>query len=107
MPIQTNSRLRKSDFMQRRQKTPIRSCVGCREPSEKGSLIRVVRATDGSVRVDPTGKFPGRGAYVCGKKDCLKVAIKHKKLSKALRCEIPASIAEQLESYVVEDDAEK
>lgn len=70
-------------------------------------MVRIVRGTDGAVRVDPSGKLPGRGAYLCGKKDCLKLAIKHKKLSKALRCEIPASVAEQLESYVVEDDAEK
>jgi len=75
--------------------------------SDKGKLIRIVRSSDGEVRVDSTGKAPGRGAYLCGKKDCLKQAIKHKKLGRALRCEIPASVAEELETYVVEDDAEK
>jgi len=93
--------------MDGRRKTPIRSCVGCREPSEKSALIRIVRVSDGEVRLDPTGKVSGRGAYLCGKKDCLKLAIKHKKLGRALRCEIPASIAAELETYVVEDDAEK
>ena len=87
--------------------SPIRSCVGCREPSDKKKLIRIVRTPDGEVRLDPTGKVAGRGAYLCGKKDCLRLAVKHKKLGRALRCEIPASVAEQLETLVVENDAEK
>jgi uncharacterized protein len=93
--------------MEGRPKVPIRSCVGCREPSGKKTLIRIVRTANGDVRVDPSGKMPGRGAYLCGKKDCLKQAIKHKKLGRALRCEIPASIATELETLVVENDAEK
>lgn len=87
--------------------SPIRTCVGCREPSDKKRLIRIVRTPDGEVTLDPTGKLAGRGAYLCGKKDCLQIAFKHKKLGRALRCEIPASVAEQLETVAVEDDAEK
>lgn len=97
----------KSNVMEGRRKAPIRTCVGCRESSDKIALLRIVRTTDGEVRIDPTGKMAGRGAYLCGKKDCLSLAIKHKKLSKALRCEIPASVAEELEIIMVEDDAEK
>lgn len=85
---------------------PIRTCVGCRETSDKKALLRVVRMADGEVRLDPSGKLPGRGAYLCGKKDCLKLAIKHKKISRALRCELPASVAVELENSVVRDDAE-
>lgn len=69
-------------------------------------MLRIVRTTDGEVRVDTTGKLPGRGAYLCGKKDCLKVAIKHKKLGRALRCEIPAGVADQLETLLGKNDAE-
>jgi len=93
--------------MNGRRKIPIRTCVGCRESSEKKALVRIVRTPCGEVRLDPTGKMPGRGAYLCGKKDCLKQVIKHKKLSRALRCELPASVAAELETCVVEDDAEK
>ena len=95
-----NSKLSTANF-------PIRTCVGCREPFNKKALVRIVRATNGEVRVDATGKMPGRGAYLCGKKDCLKLAIKHKKLGRALRCEIPANVVEQLDILVVEIDAEK
>ncbi len=93
--------------MQDRRKTPIRCCVGCRVLSDKALLIRVVRTANGDVHVDPSGKAEGRGAYLCGKKDCLKLAIKHKKLGRALRCDIPESVAIDLETYMVKDDAEK
>ncbi len=54
--------------MDHTRKTPIRTCVSCRSSSEKKQLIRMVRTADGDVRVDPTGKMPGRGAYLCGAK---------------------------------------
>ena len=44
------------------KKIPQRMCVGCREMKPKAELIRVVRAPDGSVTLDPVGKKPGRGA---------------------------------------------
>ena len=47
------------------KKTPMRMCVGCREMKPKRELIRVVRSPDGAVSLDPVGKKPGRGAYVC------------------------------------------
>lgn len=65
--------------------------------SDKGALLRVTRTTQGKVLVDTTGKLPGRGAYLCGKKKCLETAIKHRKLSRALRCEIPEEIVSQLQ----------
>ncbi len=47
------------------KKTPMRMCVGCREMKPKTELIRVVRSPEGAVSLDPTGKKPGRGAYLC------------------------------------------
>lgn len=90
--------------MTNQRKTPIRTCVGCRTASDKKSLTRIVRTSDGEVRVDPTGKLPGRGAYLCGAKECLASAIKHGKLGRALGCEIPGSAIADLEILVVEDD---
>ena len=42
-----------------------RSCIGCGKQAGKASLLRVVRTSSGSVAFDPTGRAPGRGAYVC------------------------------------------
>lgn len=88
-------------------KVPIRTCVSCRQSADKKRLIRVVRCADGAVRIDPSGKQPGRGAYLCGEKDCLKLAIKHKKLGRALRCEIPESLPRELEDIMGNDDAQQ
>ncbi|MBQ6526985.1 MAG: YlxR family protein, partial [Clostridia bacterium] len=49
----------------KQKKIPMRMCVGCREMKPKKELMRVVRGPDGTVSLDPTGKKPGRGAYVC------------------------------------------
>ena len=35
------------------KKIPMRMCVGCRESKPKRELIRVVRAPDGTVSMDP------------------------------------------------------
>jgi predicted RNA-binding protein YlxR (DUF448 family) len=62
----------------------------------KRDLIRVVRTPDGQVLVDRTGKKSGRGAYVCPSVECLSLAVKGKRLQKALEQEIPAEVLEQL-----------
>jgi predicted RNA-binding protein YlxR (DUF448 family) len=33
-------------------------------------MTRVVRGADGSIAVDPSGKAPGRGTYVCDQAAC-------------------------------------
>ncbi|GAB5602523.1 YlxR family protein [Thermus sp. FJN-A] len=43
---------------------PIRMCVACRKRRPKGELLRILLTSDG-FQIDPTGKLPGRGAYVC------------------------------------------
>ncbi len=43
---------------------PIRQCIACRERRPKRELLRVVLTEAGPV-LDPTGRKPGRGAYVC------------------------------------------
>ena len=85
------------------RKTPIRTCVSCRTSSEKKSLVRIVRTSEGEVRIDPTGKAPGRGAYLCGAKECVALAVKANKLGRALRCEIPERFRAELESLAAED----
>ena len=86
------------------RRTPIRSCVSCRMATGKASLIRVVRTPSGEVRLDPTGKAAGRGAYVCGTKECLALAIKRNKLGRALRCEMPERVVTELQNLTVRDN---
>lgn len=73
-----------------------RTCVGCGEESPKRTLLRVVRAPDGNVRYDPTGRANGRGAYVCASLSCVEAAKKKKSLSRALKAEVPESVYDEL-----------
>lgn len=85
-----------------KKKVPIRTCLGCGEPKEKKSLIRVVRSPEGELSVDITGKKSGRGAYICPNPECLKKAKKAKRLEKAFECQIPDEVWQKLESQMEE-----
>ena len=78
------------------KKIPMRMCVGCRESKPKRELIRVVRAPDGTVSMDPGGKKPGRGAYLCPDAACLAKAKKKKALERCFEQPVPAEVYDAL-----------
>ena len=78
------------------RKIPLRMCVGCREMKPKKELLRVVRSPEGEVSLDPTGKKPGRGAYVCYSAECLKKALKQRQLDRALDAHLDDAANQQL-----------
>jgi hypothetical protein len=51
----------------------------------KRQLVRLVRAADGQVKIDPTGKAAGRGAYLHNRRACWEAALTRKELDRALR----------------------
>lgn len=79
------------------KKIPHRQCMGCRERRPKRELIRVVRCTDGEVRLDFGGKMNGRGAYICPNAECLKKVRKSKGLDRSLEVTIPEEVYQRLE----------
>ena len=79
------------------KKIPMRQCLGCREMKPKGELIRVVRCTDGEVRLDFGGKMNGRGAYICPDSECLKKVRKSRALDRSLEVPIPEEVYDRLE----------
>ena len=64
---------------------PQRTCIGCREVQAKRQLVRVVRQADGHIRIDPSGKAPGRGAYVHTLATCWQQALNGGRLTHALK----------------------
>lgn len=82
------------------KKIPMRMCVGCSEMKPKTELIRVVRSPEGDVSLDSTGKKSGRGAYICSDRDCLKKAVKSKRLDRTFGCEIGEELYERLEEQL-------
>jgi predicted RNA-binding protein YlxR (DUF448 family) len=78
---------------------PQRTCVGCREEQPKRALVRIVRAADGRVAVDATGKAAGRGAYLCTRSACWAMAFQRGALARALRTTLSSEDRAALEHY--------
>ncbi len=57
------------------RRQPQRTCVACRDTGDKRSLTRLVRAPDGHVHLDRTGRANGRGAYLCDRPQCWERAL--------------------------------
>ena len=74
----------------------MRMCVGCREMREKRSLLRIVKSAEGEISIDPVGKKPGRGAYICRDRACLERAVKQKQLERALEQRIDEAVYARL-----------
>ena len=78
--------------MPKTKKIPMRMCIACREMKPKQELTRVVRNADGEIRLDPTGKAPGRGAYICAEADCRKKLESKKLLNKAFSAAVDEAV---------------
>jgi predicted RNA-binding protein YlxR (DUF448 family) len=84
----------------RLKKVPQRTCVACRQTSAKRQLVRVVRAPDGSVTIDASGKRSGRGAYLCATPECWQAGLKRGVLPRALKIEsIPEDNLDTLNEF--------
>jgi uncharacterized protein len=87
-------------------KQPRRTCVVCRSTTVKRALHRIVRSPAGavggtssrSVSYDPTGKAPGRGAYLCGQPACLETALRRQSIQRALKVTDAAAVGGAIES---------
>jgi uncharacterized protein len=64
-----------------------RQCIGCRGTFPKVELLRFIRSASGTVEFDETQRHPGRGYYLCPRKECVANAWKHKKGKTVLKDE--------------------
>lgn len=86
--------------MPKTKKIPMRMCIACRGMKPKADMTRVVKNADGEIFPDPTGKAPGRGAYICSSEECLKKLTGKKLLNKAFSANVEPEVYR-----VVEEDA--
>ena len=84
------------------RKIPMRMCLGCHEMKEKRELQRIVRTPDGEISIDPIGKKPGRGAYVCKNPECLKKARKSRAIERKFEAPISSDVYDELERQFAE-----
>ena len=78
----------------------MRRCLATNESFPKKELLRIVRTPEGNVVVDVTGKTNGKGAYISKSMEALELAKKKKVLNRALECEIPETIYEDIEKVI-------
>lgn len=79
-----------------KKKISVRTCIGCKNTRPKNKLIRIVRTPEGKVRVDPSGKSSGRGAYFCPVADCFAAAVKRKQIDKSLKTSVTLADIDEL-----------
>ncbi len=82
--------------MAKERKIPLRMCLCCREMKPKKELTRVVLNKEGEIKLDLTGKAPGRGAYLCSAPECIAKLQKTKALDRGFSRSVPDEIYQQL-----------
>lgn len=82
------------------RKIPTRMCVACKQMRPKRELVRIVRTPAGEIKIDPTGKQSGRGAYVCPTPTCAEAGLREGRLQHALEAPIPEEAGWELRRAV-------
>ena len=83
--------------MAKTKSQPVRMCIACREMKLKKEMTRVVKNAEDEISLDPTGKAPGRGAYVCNQEECLKKAIGKKLFNKSFSANVAPEVYQGVE----------
>lgn len=84
------------------KKIPLRTCLGCLQKKPKSELTRLILSELKGLKVDPTLKDHGRGAYLCGekgtkiKKSCLDQALQTRAFLRAFRGEVNLESVKEL-----------
>jgi len=81
---------------------PQRTCIGCGRILTKRALMRVVRTPDGRIVLDPTGKTPGRGAYLDHNRQCWLDALARKRFERALRVDLSEADRAMIQEYALQ-----
>ena len=83
------------------KKVPERRCIGCMKSRPKQELLRIVADGNG-LHIDPSGKMPGRGAYLCRNEECAKMALKKNAFGRNLKTEVSRQQAESIVEQIAQ-----
>lgn len=85
---------------------PQRSCLGCRTSKDKKDLLRFVLSPERELVPDLLSRLPGRGAYTCLSRICLKAALEKKQFNRAFKGEVtsgrPDEVAARITAMIEE-----
>lgn len=85
----------------------MRKSVVSGEMKPKKELVRITRSKAGDVTIDPSGKLPGRGAYVALDPTEVKTAWENHILDKVLETTLSDEFYQELFDYVEHQKARK
>ena len=91
----------------KQRKIPLRKSVVSGEMKPKKEMVRITRSKEGEVSIDPTGKMPGRGAYVSLEPEEVKQAWDKKILDRVLETTLTDEFYQELLDYVTHQKARK
>ncbi len=91
----------------KKRKIPLRKSVVSGEMKPKKELIRITRSKEGEVSIDPTGKMPGRGAYVAIEPAEVQKAWDKKILDRVLETPLTDAFYQELLDYVTHQKARR
>ena len=77
-----------------------RKCAGCGMERSKGEMLRVVRAPDGSISIDASGRAQGRGVYICRNSVCLDSALKKNAFARVLKHPVACSFYGEVAKFL-------
>ncbi len=79
-----NSENKNSQIIEGTKKVPsviLRKCCACQQIIDRKNLIRILKEhKTGKIIIEPTPKQFGRSTYLCKNEECLKLALKKKRL---------------------------
>jgi len=91
--------------MKKQRKIPMRKSVVSGNMFPKKELLRIARDKEGNVSIDPTGKAPGRGAYIALDPEEVKLSQKKTILDRSLEAKLSDEFYAELLEYVIHQKA--
>ncbi|MDN6639872.1 MAG: YlxR family protein [Tetragenococcus sp.] len=91
----------------KKRKIPLRKSVVSGEMFPKKQLLRITRSKEGEVAIDPSGKKPGRGAYIAIEPEEAQLAWDKRILDRVLETQLSDEFYQELYEYVSHQKARR
>ena len=91
----------------KKRKIPLRKSVVSGEMIPKKEMLRITRSKEGTVAIDPSGKMPGRGAYIAIEPEEAQLAWDKRILDRVLETKLSDEFYQELLDYVTHQKAQR
>ncbi|WP_291292963.1 YlxR family protein [Enterococcus sp.] len=91
----------------KKRKIPLRKSVVSGEMIPKKEMLRITRSKEGTVAIDPSGKLPGRGAYIAIEPEEAQLAWDKRILDRVLETKLSDEFYQELLDYVTHQKARR